>query len=168
MTVTIGRRELLATLGGAAAAWPLAARAQQPALPVIGYLSALSESQIPNLIEALRRGLSENGFVEGTSVIIDYRFAEGEYGRLQTFATEFVRRPVSLIVAVGPRFLCLRGERQCRCRAVHIHDCRTRGPQVDYLGATDAHAHRRESIPAGNHCCYCAAGAPHCFVKINA
>jgi putative ABC transport system substrate-binding protein len=69
---------------------------------VIGYLSALSESQIPNLIEALRRGLSENGFVEGTSVIIDYRFAEGEYGRLQTFATEFVRQPVSLIIAVGP------------------------------------------------------------------
>ena len=71
-------------------------------MPVIGYLSALSESQFPNLIEALRRGLGESGFVEGISVIIDYRFAEGEYGRLQTFATEFVRRPVSLIVAVGP------------------------------------------------------------------
>src|SRR5262249_23505989 len=102
MTVTIGRRELLVALGGAAAAWPLAARAQQTAMPVIGYLSALSESQIPNLIETLRQGLSENGFVEGTSVIIDYRFAEGEYGRLQTFATEFVRQPVSLIIAVGP------------------------------------------------------------------
>jgi len=95
-------REFITLLGGAAAAWPLAARAQQQSMPVIGYLSALSESQIPNLLEALRRGLSEGGFVEGMSVIIDYRFAEGEYGRLQTFATEFVRRPVSLIVAVGP------------------------------------------------------------------
>ena len=52
--------------------------------------------------------------------------------------------------------------------ARYTYECRTRDPQVDFLGATDAHAHRRESIPAGNHCCYCAAGAPHCFVKINA
>src|SRR5262245_50257274 len=52
--------------------------------------------------------------------------------------------------------------------ARYTYECRTRGPQVDFLGATDAHAHRREASPAGNHCSYCAAGAPHCFVKINA
>jgi len=73
MTVTIGRRELLAALGGATAAWPLAARAQQAAMPVIGYLSPLAASDLPKLMEMFRRGLSEAGFVEGRNVAIEYR-----------------------------------------------------------------------------------------------
>ena len=80
---------------------PLAALAAQ-SLPVVGFLSSLSKPQTLHLIEALRRGLSEAGFMEGQSGTIDYRFAEGRYDRLPIFADELVRRPVSLIVAAGP------------------------------------------------------------------
>src|SRR5262245_62768258 len=82
MTVTIGRRELLAALGGAAA-WPLAARAQQQAaMPVIGFLDTRSQDTIGGRLNALRRGLKETGYVEGENVAIVYRLAEGRYDRL--------------------------------------------------------------------------------------
>ena len=101
MTVTIGRRELLAALGGAAAAWPLAARAQQPAMPVIGLLSGSSpESRRP--MAAFQRALADSGFIEGQSVTIDYRWAEGRFDLLPAMAADVVRRPVALIVALSP------------------------------------------------------------------
>jgi putative ABC transport system substrate-binding protein len=98
----IHRREFITLLGGAAAAWPLAARAQQRATPVVGFLSALSQSTAPHMTAAWQRGLRETGFVEGRNVAIDYRFTDGQYGRLGALAAELVRHPVDLIVAQGP------------------------------------------------------------------
>ena len=74
MTVTIGRRELLAALGGAVVTWPLAARAQQPAMPVIGFLSGTSAGAQPHWLAAFRKGLNETGYVEGHNVGVEYRW----------------------------------------------------------------------------------------------
>jgi putative tryptophan/tyrosine transport system substrate-binding protein len=98
----VKRREFIALLGGAAAVWPLAARAQQPAIPVVGYLSALSEAQVAHQLTAFRRGLNEVGFVEGQNVAVEYRWANGQYNQLPAMAGELVRRPVTLIVAQAP------------------------------------------------------------------
>jgi putative ABC transport system substrate-binding protein len=95
------RREFLGVLGGATAAWLLAARAQQPAMPVIGYLSARSPDDTAHLVAAFRRGLGEHGFVEGQNVTIEYRWALGQYDRLPAMATELVRRPVTVLTTTG-------------------------------------------------------------------
>ena len=98
MTVTIGRRELLAALG-CAAAWPLAARAQQAAMPVIGFLDPRPPGTMEDYLRAFRQGLKDTGYVEGENVAIVYRFAEGQFDRLPGLAAEVVRRPVSVIIA---------------------------------------------------------------------
>jgi putative tryptophan/tyrosine transport system substrate-binding protein len=101
MTVTIGRRELLAALGGAAA-WPLAARAQQqPAMPVIGFLSSRSPGESTYVLAAFRRGMRETGFVEGENLAIAFRWAEGHYDRLSALAAELVDLRVAVIFAAG-------------------------------------------------------------------
>ena len=98
MTVTIRRRELLVALGGATAAWPLAARAQQPAMPVIGFLDAINS---PNRFAAFQQGLGESGYVVGQNVAIEIRSAEGRYSRFPELAADLVRRRVSVIVTPG-------------------------------------------------------------------
>jgi putative tryptophan/tyrosine transport system substrate-binding protein len=94
------RRQLLAALGGLTC-WPLMARAQRPALPVVGVLGAASGEEQAPYIEAFVRGLSQAGFVEGHNVTIEYRWADGRYDRLPSLATELVRRQVAVIVASG-------------------------------------------------------------------
>jgi putative tryptophan/tyrosine transport system substrate-binding protein len=96
----IRRREFITLLGGVAAAWPLAARAQQ-AMPVIGYLSSRSPDETAHLVAAFRRGLGENGFVEGQNVTIEYRWALGQYDRLPAMALELVRHPVTVLTTTG-------------------------------------------------------------------
>ena len=95
------RREFMKLLGGAAAAWPVSARAQQAPMPVIGFLGVASPETWTKNVAAFKQGLSQTGFVEGQNVMIEYRWAHGDYTRLPALATDLATLRVSVIAATG-------------------------------------------------------------------
>jgi putative tryptophan/tyrosine transport system substrate-binding protein len=105
MASYIGRRKFLATLGGAAVTWPLSARAQQPAMPVVGFFYSGTLTDVPHFVAAFRQGLKETGFIEGQNVVIEYRSAEDQADPLPALVADLVRRQVALIVGNTPSTL---------------------------------------------------------------
>jgi putative ABC transport system substrate-binding protein len=104
----VNRRDFITLLGGAVAAWPIAARGQQTAIPVIGFLNSASPEGYAPFVEAFRQGLKETGYVDGQNVMIEYRWAEGQYDRVPIIALELVSRGVALIVANTPGVLLIK------------------------------------------------------------
>ena len=101
MTSCIRRREFIAALGGAAVAWPLAGRAQQRAMPVIGYISSRTADSDASMLDSVRRGLGDVGYTEGRNVTIEYRFADGRYDCLSAQLTDLTQRKIGVIVFAG-------------------------------------------------------------------
>ena len=96
------RREFMTLVGGGAVVWPLVAHAQQPTMPVVGFLHGASPGPFARLVVAFRDGLKDNGYVEGQNVTIEFRWAEGQYDQLPALAADLVDRHVSAIAAIGP------------------------------------------------------------------
>jgi putative ABC transport system substrate-binding protein len=105
MSICLRRREFIAGLGGAAA-WPLAARAQQRPMPVIGYLSSRTADSDASMLDSLRRGLADVGYAEGRNVVIDYRFTDGRYDRLSARLTDLTQRKIGVTFSPASSWNC--------------------------------------------------------------
>src|ERR1700720_4201357 len=101
MAIEIGRRQFISALGGATVVWPLAARAQQPAMPVVGVISGVSADVAASRVAAFRKGLNESGYVEGQNVTVEYHYLEGQYDRVPALVADLVRRRVAVIAPLG-------------------------------------------------------------------
>ena len=126
----IGRREVIRLLGGAAAAWPFAGRAQQQGMPVVGFLSSASPGGFAHLVKGFREGLNDAGFVEGQTVSIEFRWAEGQYDKLPALCADLLRQGVSVIVASGgnaPALAAKGGSNQDDSDCVHRRQFAGRG-----------------------------------------
>jgi ABC-type uncharacterized transport system substrate-binding protein len=95
------RRQFITLVGGAAAAWPLVARAQQPIMPRVGFMNILSPEIAPLFVPAFQQGLKEQGFVENQNLAVEYRWAHGDYNQLPVFVADFVRQKIAVIAATG-------------------------------------------------------------------
>ena len=95
------RRRDFITLVGGTAAWPLAARAQQGAIPIVGFMHILSPETVPDFVPAFRQGLKEQGFIEGQNLVVKYRWAHGDYNRLPELTAELIRQEVAVLAATG-------------------------------------------------------------------
>jgi putative tryptophan/tyrosine transport system substrate-binding protein len=109
MAIDIGRRQFISALGGAVSAWPFALRAEQPKMPVVGFLRSSAAADSTKFVTAFRQGLNEAGFVEGQNVTIEYRFADNQLDRLPALVADLVRKPAAVIVVNGPAALAAKG-----------------------------------------------------------
>ena len=154
------RREFITLLGCTAVAWPLAARAQQPPMPVVGFLGPGSPETYVLYLAAFRKGLGETGFVEGQNVAIEYRWAEGHYDRMMDLAADLVRRKVSVIAVPAVRPVPARPRRRPRRSRSFSASARIRSSLGWSPASAGRKATRRASIssvarwwPNGLRCC---------------
>jgi putative ABC transport system substrate-binding protein len=143
----MNRRKIISLLGGAAAAGPLAARAQQKAMPVVGYLSGLGEAVSVQFDAAFRRGLSQMGYVEGQNVSIEYRWILDSYDQLPAMAADLVQRQVAVICALGPPAVACGQSRNNNIPIVFVTDAQRRALHPPAIAPRSTAAIKSRKLP---------------------